>query len=314
MNIDIAVEQYHRWRDMVFEGKDGIPPLMPVYMHASTMAFFLKETKLLKLLFAPTPEHPEHTNTNIATVLYDKDKLLGIAIEYGDDDFAYRKMERIEISDLVLPCRKDSKKHAEEIIRIIKEKKGINIGLVKCADLDGFFGNLRNVLNSGSMLEALVQGFRVACESVANKDLTIEPRPKFFDYLAKIEPLVGCCFKLARFLNTEKAEDYIRRALPNLDVALVIKGREDFVAVTIGAYMGNVYFNDMWPKYIHKPEIDDKLKILTKEAKHVSRANIAVGITTDCLYKTLQNCLSKNPYKLVKELVESITAKELIIL
>ena len=164
-----AVDQYHKWDDMVFKGIDGVPPLVNVQLSAYTMDFFMREKELLQLLFASNPKNASSTNINMATVLYDKNRLVGIAIEYGDNDRAYVSMDKLDRDKFVGLADWQAKPElrAAEMRARISAYTGRDIGLIKCADLNGFFGGLNKVVENPNTLEMLLEGVKFAANCVA---------------------------------------------------------------------------------------------------------------------------------------------------
>ena len=312
--LETAVDQYHRWDDMVFKDKDGIPPLVNVELSAYTMDFFMREKGLLQLLFANNPSHPEQANTNMATVLYDKDKLEGIAIEYGNDSRAYIAMDKLDRKRFLdLPSwREQPKQHAAMMRARIEEYTGRDIGLIKCADLNGFFGGLGRVVENPNTLEMLLEGVKFACGAVAEKHLSIQPEPKFFSYL--------------RFLNhlTDKRDvkslaEKINRALPDFAMGLVLQNREkQFAAVEIYAEKpdkdntrkGKLGFQDFGGVEVFT---DFSLKEVTASVRDITGETFAVGVSTGFLYNAMHAALTYSPLKLGYSVAKAVAKGELVI-
>ncbi|MDI6738212.1 MAG: hypothetical protein QME12_06910, partial [Nanoarchaeota archaeon] len=301
-----AVDQFHKWDDMVFKGIDGIPPLVNVKLSAYTMDFFMREKELLQLLFASNPSHPERTNTNIATVLYDKAKLVGIAIEYGDNEKAYVSMDKLDKRRFIgLPgWQAEPEKHAGILRARIREYTGRDIGLIKCADLMGFFGGLNKVVENPNTLEMLLEGAKFAANCVAYGCLSIQPEPKFFSYLRMLNRLTGT-------MDAKDLAEKINSALPDFAMGFVLQGKSgDFASVEIYAKDGKLGFydyGDLIPVECHGVPLKKAIRAVKDcYGKQDITQDITIGLSTDFLYNAMKAALTYSPYKLGKAVFNAV--------
>lgn len=304
--LETAVDQYHKWDDMVFKEKDGVPPLVNVQLTAYTMDFFLRETQLLKLLFANNPSHPEDTNTNMATVLYDRNKLVGIAIEYGNDERAYIAMEQLDAGQFrdLHGWREHPEEHAFKMRQRIRDVAGKDIGLIKCADLEGFFGRLGKVVDNPNTLEMLLEGVKFACGAVSAGHLSIQPEPKFFDYLRMLD-------RLTKRRDMKAAAECISSHLPDFAAGLVLQNRKmEFAAVEIYARESKLQFQDFGDLGLLT---GIPLKEVASFLREQTKQTFAVGLTTDFLYNVLYAALTHSPYKLGKAVFSAVRKGELVV-
>jgi len=315
MALETAVNQFHRWDDMVFRGLDGCPPLVNVQLSAYTMDFFMREKELLQLLFASKPEFADITNTNIATILYEGSKLRGIAIEYGDDKRAYVAMDKLDRSQFVLGMpdwQSHPEAHGDEMRRRIKALTGHSIGLVKCADLNGFFGGLHRVVENPNLLEMLLEGVKFAANAVSCGYLSIDPEPKFFSYLRLLNPLTDTMVpsERARKINTR---------LPEFSMGLVLQNREkQFAAVEIYAkapqkdetQKGKLGFKDFGDASICEGL---PLKTVTASLRENAKETFAVGLSTSFLYDAMHAALTYSPYQLGKAVFNAVRNEEIVV-
>lgn len=302
-----AVDQYHKWDDMVFKGKDGIPPLVNVEMSAYTMDFFLRETGLLKLLFAANPEYCADVNTNMATVLYDRGKLVGIAIEYGDNERAYIAMDKLDKSRFEgLPdWQAEPDYHAAVMRYRIQQYTGRDIGLIKCADLNGFFGGLHKVIENENTLEMLLEGVKFACNAVTYGHLSIQPEPKFFSYLRMLNNITDT-------MDAKDLAGKIKGLLPDFAMGLVLQNKnKKYAAVELSSERGVFQFFDHGS---HAASLDGmELKDAANEAKRAAEEDFAVGVSTGFLYNAMQAAMMKSPFKLGKAVYNAVKNGELVI-
>jgi hypothetical protein len=302
-----AVDQYHKWDDMVFKGIDGVPPLVNVEMSAYTMDFFMRENKLLQLLFTSEPKNFERTDTNMATVLYDKDKLVGIAIEYGNKERAFIAMEKLDKSKFLglADWQAEPEKHAAEMRTRIEAYTGRYIGLIKCADLTGFFGGLERVVKNENTLEMLLDGVKFAANCVAYKHLTIQPEPKFFGYLKLMNYLTD------KMVPREVAEK-INGVLPDFSMGLVLQNKEkQYAAVDLFSERGVLCFIDLGSEVASLNGMD--LKDAAKAVKFVAEGTFAVGLSTEFLYNVMKAALTYSPLKLGKAVFNAARKGEIVV-
>lgn len=308
--LETAVDQFHKWDDMVFKGIDGVPPLVNVEMSAYTMDFFMREKELLQLLFASNPKSPERTNTNMATVLYDKDKLVGIAIEYGDNERAYISMDKLDRDKFVglAGWQENPNLHAAEMRTRIREYTGRDIGLIKCADLNGFFGGLGRVVENENTLEMLLEGVKFAANCVTYGHLSIQPEPKFFSYLRMLN-------KLTDKMDVKGLAEKINGALPDFAMGLVLQNKEKkYAAVEIYAEGGKLGFIDIGESILFlDPAFSLSLKDATTTVKFCAGQTFAVGLSTDFLYNAMKAALTYSPYKLGKAVFNAVRKGEIAV-
>ncbi|MBU2637800.1 MAG: hypothetical protein KJ955_02410 [Nanoarchaeota archaeon] len=324
--LETAVGQYHKWDDMVFKAKDGVPPLVNVQMTAYTMDFFLRETQLLKLLFAPDPSHSESTNTNMATVLYDRDKLVGIAIEYGNNEKAYIAMDELDADDFrgLADWQQNPGLHAAEMRTRIKAYTGREIGLIKCADLKGFFGNLGKVVENDNTLEMLLEGVKFACSAVSAGHLSIQPEPKFFGYLKMLNDLTkrmdvkmisGAAMALGSVYDSclDLAEK-VNISLPEgVTMGLVLQNkRGNFASVEVFTAVGYLYFHDYGDLIpVRHPGVP--LKEAIRDVNEEFKQNLTIGLSTDFLYNATHAAMTASPYKLGKAVFNAVRNGEIVV-
>ncbi|MFA5887917.1 MAG: hypothetical protein WC852_04365 [Candidatus Nanoarchaeia archaeon] len=301
-----AVDQYHKWDDMVFKGMDGVPPLVNVEMSAYTMDFFMRETELLRLLFTSEPKNFERTNTNMATVLYDRDKLVGIAIEYGNNDRAFIAMEQLDKSKFLglADWQAEPEKHAAMMRARIEECTGRYIGLIKCADLNGFFGGLHRVIENENTLEMLLEGVKFAANCVTYGHLSIQPEPKFFSYMRMLN-------KLTDKMDAKSVAEKINGHLPDFEIGLVLQNREkQYAGVEIYSEKGNLQFQDFGaPNLLTAMSLKEVTKAINREAEET----LTIGLSTDFLYNAMKAALTYSPLKLGKAVFNAARKGELVV-
>lgn len=306
-----AVDQFHKWDDMVFNGLDGVPPLVNVELSAYTMDFFMREKELLQLLFASNPKLASSTNTNMATVLYDKNKLVGIAIEYGDNERAYISMDKLDKEKFVGLADWQAKPelHAAEMRARISAYTGRDIGLIKCADLNGFFGGLHRVVENENTLEMLLEGVKFACSAVNAGYLSIQPEPKFFGYLRMLNPLTGT-------MDAEGFAEKINSHLPNFSMGLVLLNREkELACVEIGRRETELYFKDRAPiaEDISLIAEDIPFRESVSIAKHLAHQTFAVGVSTEFLCSAMGAALTYSPVKLGYSVAKAVATGQIVV-
>ncbi|MFH1637153.1 MAG: hypothetical protein ABIB71_01880 [Candidatus Woesearchaeota archaeon] len=304
--LDNAKENFHRWDDVVFQGEDGLPPLVNVELNASTVSMFLKETGFLKIFFAEDPKHPEKTNTNIATILYNGPKLMGLAVESGNKKIAYNRINLPNINELLemnktcsLPdWRHETEKHAHVMRSFIEEKTGVEVGLVKCADLNGFFGRMVGVFAREETLSMFLYAGRAAIDVVSKGALKIDPKPKFFDYLKLAAPV-------APILTTKTLESLVWKALPDMKLGVVVQCSTGHACLEIkankcrsptGSQRNNLVVKD-WTEDIGSYNCDTRFTkvgdVAERFRKEIS-ADLAAGITMEYFTPLFQSILSLN--------------------
>ncbi len=327
-----AIINFHRWDDMIFQGKDGRPPLVDVDLQASTVEMFIRETELLKTFFQEKPYNGWRTNTNIATILY-KDtvegpKLMGMAVEYGDKEIAYHTMERLDIGklDKILKARNldrmpdwrfETEVHADVMREFIREEtkskkcpNGVEAGLVKVADLDGFFGRMVDVFARGCMLSMFLYAGRTAIDVVSKRHLSIHPKPMFFNYLEKAE-------FLAPALTSEALEDIVWKAIPSMKMGVVVECSTGHACLEIdidklrypsGNQKNALIVNDMTDEMkIWSGKGKTHLRDVTRNFYHDAQVDFALGISMARVHPMMKavfngsgKSLAWNMYKLLR--------------
>ncbi|MFH1065863.1 MAG: hypothetical protein V1734_05145 [Nanoarchaeota archaeon] len=303
-SLATAADQFHKWDNMVFKGIDGVPPLVNVQLSAYTMDFFMREKELLQLLFADNPVFADVTNTNMATVLYDRDKLVGIAIEYGNNSRAYIAMDKLDKKRFIgLPdWQAEPEKHAGIMRARIREYTGRDIGLIKCADLDGFFGGLGKVVENPNTLEMLLEGVKFACSAVAQKHLSIQPEPRFFGYLRMLNTLTDK-------MDT-KAFAEIQEYLPDFAIGLVLQNKKkQYAAVEIFAEKGNLKFQDFGQIEVFT---EASLREVTAAVRCLTEETFAVGLSTDFLCSAMHAALTYSPLKLGYSVAKAVAKGQIV--
>ncbi|MDD4878519.1 MAG: hypothetical protein PHO02_05790 [Candidatus Nanoarchaeia archaeon] len=301
-----AVDQFHKWDDMVFKGIDGIPPLVNVEMSAYTMDFFMRENQLLQLLFTSEPKNFVRADMNMATVLYDRDKLVGIAIEYGNKERAFISMDKLDKSKFLgLPdWQEEPERHASAMRTRIEECTGRYIGLVKCADLMGFFGGLNRVVENENTLEMLLDGVKFACNCVAYGHLSIQPEPKFFSYLKLLNNLTDK-------MDSKNLAEKINSKLPDFAMGLVLQNKKgEFAAVDLYSTDHQLGFNDFGDLGLFT---GIPLKEVAPALKKITEETFAVGLSTDFLYNAMHAALTYSPLKLGKAVFNAVRKGEIVL-
>lgn len=318
-----AVDQYHKWDDMVFQGIDGIPPLVNVELSAYTMDFFMRENELLRLLFTSEPKNFERTNTNMATVLYDRDKLVGIAIEYGNKERAFIAMEQLDKNKFMgLPdWQAEPEHHAAEMRRRIEACTGRYIGLIKCADLNGFFGGLGKVIENENTLEMLLEGVKFAANCVTYGHLSIQPEPKFFSYMRMLN-------KLTDKMDAKGLAEKINGVLPDFEIGILFQSKENRYAgvglyrrehpIGEGAQKGRLGFYDyggLSALTAMGLPLKEAASVIKNELEigYGEKINLMVGVSTGFLYNAMKSALTYSPLKLGYSVAKAAAKGELVV-
>ena len=186
----------------------------------------------------------------------------------------------------------------------IQAYTGRNIGLIKCADLNSFFGGLNKVVENPNTLEMLLEGVKFAANCVAYGNLSIQPEPKFFSYMRMLN-------KLTDKMDAKGLAEKINGALPDFSMGLVLQNKEKkFASVKLYAKGKKLGFYDMgYPGSF----TDSSLKTIVPFLKAREKETFAVGLSTDFLYNAMKAALTYSPLKLGKAVFNAVRKGELVV-